>query len=265
MRSQPVLYEVRDQIAWVTLNRPKVMNAINHAMSRAIVKTMRAIEGNDQVRVVIFKGAGERAFSSGMDLRERAREVMPSYIERRRQKVAPGIELHTQAVAAISKPTIAAVHGYAIGGGLEIALACDFRIATEDSKFGLAEVRRGIIPGWGGTQRLPRLIGLAKALEMCMTGDLVDGKEGLQIGLVNMLLPPELLLAGAERYARLLLKRAPVALRFVKEALYKGTEMPLDQGLRLEADLSTLVATTEDSREGPLAFTEKREPVWKGK
>jgi enoyl-CoA hydratase len=264
MNSELILFEIRDGIGWVTFNRPEAMNAINLGMSAEIIRTARKAEDDDNVRVVVFKGAGERAFSAGMDLKERAQGRGPSLLERRQQKIAPTIHSHSRAIASMSKPTIAAVRGYAVGGGLEMALACDFRLATEDSKLGLAEVRRGIIPGSGGTQRLPRLVGIAKALEICLTGDLVDGKEAYRIGLVNLLVSPGQLHVEAERLAKSILKGAPLSLRYIKEAVYKGTELTLEQGLRLESDLSALIATTEDSKEGPRAFTEKRTPVWKG-
>lgn len=265
MEAQHLLYEVRDQVAWLTFNRPEAMNAINQAMAREIIRVAEGVQEDEDVRVLILKGAGERAFSAGMDLKERAQGRAPTFLERRAQKIGAQIQTQTRAIAAISKPTIAAIRGYAIGGGLEIALSCDLRLATEDSRLGLAEVKRGLIPGAGGTQRLARLVGLGKALEMCLTGETVDGKEALRIGLVNQLLPPDDLEAGAERLARSLLKGAPMALNFVKEAIYKGLELPLEQGLRLEADLSALIGTTEDSKEGPRAFAEKRPPIWKGK
>jgi len=168
-------------------------------------------------------------------------------------------------VGAISKPTIAAIRGYAVGGGLELSLACDVRVASEDAKFGLTEVRRGILPGAGGTQRLSQVIGLPKALELCLTGDLIDAKTASTLGLVNDVVAAAELLPRAEVFARSFLKGAPISLRFIKEAIYKGRELSLEEGLRLEADLSAMIATTEDSKEGPRAFVEKRDPVWKGR
>jgi len=260
-----IIYEAKDQIGWITLNRPEVMNAINQEMAGEIVSACRRAEEDESVRLVIFKGAGEKAFSAGMDLKERAERTF-SVIDRRQLKIAPGvINFPTQAVAAITKPTIAAINGYAVGGGLEITLACDIRIASEDAKLGLTEVRRGMLPGSGGTQRIARLVGISKALEICLSGQLVDAEEALRIGLVNEVVVKAELLAAAERLAQAILKGAPISIRFIKEAIYKGMELPLDQGLRLEADLSALIATTEDCREGPRAFAEKREPVWKGR
>ena len=265
MELQNILFELRDQVGWVTFNRPESMNAINGQMSREIIAVCREADEDGRVRVVVFTGAGDRAFSAGMDLKERAGGSAPTYLERRWQKVRPAISTHSRAVASISKPTIAAVRGYCLGGGLEMALACDFRFASEDAKLGLTEVKMGLIPGAGGTQRLTRLVGPAKALEICMTGEAVSGVEAHRIGLVNYVLPADSLIEKVGEFAAKLIKGAPISLSFLKEAIYKGNEMPLDDGLRLEADLSALIATTEDSKEGPRAFVEKRAPRWKGK
>jgi enoyl-CoA hydratase len=264
MDFQTILFEVRDQIARVTFNRPESMNAMNRQMTRELVEVCRQIEEDNNVRVAIFTGAGERAFSAGMDLKERAGTDF-SFIERRQQKVAATIHSQTRAVAAVTKPTIAAIRGYCVGGGLELALACDMRVAAEDAKLGLTEVRRGIIPGAGGTQRLGRAVGAAKALEICLTGDNVSGTEAHRLGLVNAAVPASEVLKAAEDLAQRILKGAPMSVTFIKEAITKGLELPLEEGLRLEADLSAIVATTEDSKEGPRAFAEKRAPVWKGR
>ena len=264
MAFETILFEVRDQIAFVTFNRPEAMNAMNRQMTRELIEDCRQIEEDAAIRLAIFTGAGERAFSAGMDLKERAGGEY-SFIERRQQKVAAAIHSQTRAVAAVTKPTIAAIRGYCVGGGLEFALACDMRVAAEDAKLGLTEVRRGIIPGSGGTQRLARAIGTTKALEMCLTGDTVSGSEAYRLGLVNAAVPAGDVLKAAEDLAARILKGAPMAVTFIKEAVTKGIELPLEQGLRLEADLSAVIATTEDSKEGPRAFAEKRAPVWKGR
>lgn len=265
MDPSTVIYECSSRIAWITFNRPEVMNAINQEMNGEIVSACRRAEEDANVCVVIFKGAGEKAFSSGMDLKERAQGAPVSVVERRQVKTAPQPNTPTKAVAAITKPTIAAINGYAVGGGLELALACDLRIAVEDAKLGLTEVRHGILPGAGGTQRLARAVGVGKALEICLLGQLIDGKEASRIGLVNQVVPREDLIAAAERMAQTLLRGAPLSLRYIKEAIRKGLDLSLEEGLRLEADLSALIGTTEDSREGPRAFAEKRTAVWKGK
>jgi enoyl-CoA hydratase/carnithine racemase len=264
MDYQTVLFEVRNQIAYVTFNRPESMNAVNRQMTGELVDACNRIEEEDGVRVAIFTGAGEKAFSAGMDLKERA-ESGSSPIERRRQKLSATIHTQSRAVAAITKPTIAAIRGYCVGGGLEFALACDLRVAAQDAKLGLAEVKRGLIPGAGGTQRLARTVGVAKALEICLTGDNVSGSEAEHLGLVNKAVPAGEVMSAAEDLAGRILKGAPLSVLFIKEAIKKGVELSLDEGFRLESDLSALVGTTEDSREGPRAFAEKRAPVWKGK
>ena len=264
MNYATLLFETRDQIAYVTFNRPESMNAMNRQMTQDLIEACRGIEEDPAIRVAIFTGAGEKAFSAGMDLKERA-ETPVSPIERRQQKLTNKIYTQARAVAAITKPTIAAIRGYCVGGGLEFALACDLRVAAEDAKLGLTEVRRGIIPGAGGTQRLTRAVGVTKAMEMCLTGDTVSGLEAQSLGLVNRAVPSAEVIRAAEELANRILKGAPMSVVFIKEAIRKGVDLPLEEGLRLEADLSAMVATTEDSREGPRAFAEKRAPVWKGK
>jgi len=264
MEFQTIIYEVKNQIAWLTFNRPESMNAINRQMARDIIEACRQTEEDNNIRIAIFTGAGERAFSAGMDLKERA-ETGFSPIERRNQKLTQTIHTQSRAIAAMTKPTIAAIRGYCVGGGLEMALACDLRVAAQDAKLGLTEVLRGLIPGAGGTQRLPRAIGVTKALELCLTGDTVSGSEAQKLGLVNTAVPGNELLQAAENLANRILKGAPMSVAFIKEAIKKGIELPLEEGLRLEADLSALVGITEDSKEGPRAFAEKRAPVWKGK
>ncbi len=264
MEYQTIIYEVRDQIAFVTFNRPESMNAVNRQMARELVEACRQVEDDAGIRIAIFTGAGEKAFSAGMDLKERA-ETGTSPIERRQQKLSATIHTQSRAVAAITKPTIAAIRGYCVGGGLEFALACDMRVAAEDAKLGLAEVKRGLIPGAGGTQRLARTVGVAKALEICLTGDNLTGSEALRLGLVNIAVPASDVMKAAEELAGRILKGAPMSVLFIKEAIKKGVELSLDEGFRLESDLSALIGTTEDSKEGPRAFAEKRAPVWKGK
>src|SRR5918993_221537 len=264
MDFQTILFETRDQIAFITLNRPDSLNAMNRQMTRELVDVCQQVDEDSGVRVVIFTGAGEKAFSAGMDLKERA-ETAFSPIERRLQKLTNKIYTQARAVEAINKPTIAAIRGYCVGGGLEFALACDLRVATEDAKLGLPEVRRGVIPGAGGTQRLTRAVGVTKAMEMCLTGDTVGGLEAKALGLVNNTVPSADVLKAAEDLAGRILKGAPMSVAFIKEAIKKGVELPLEEGLRLEADLSALIGSTEDAKEGPRAFAEKRAPVWKGK
>jgi enoyl-CoA hydratase/carnithine racemase len=246
MAFETILFDSRNQIAWVTMNRPESMNAINRLMARELVEACKQVQDDDGIRVAIFTGAGDRAFSAGMDLKERA-------------------DTQSRAIGALSKPTIAANRGYCVGGGLEMALACDLRVAAADAKLGLTEVLRGLIPGAGGTQRLPRAVGVSKALEICLTGDTVSGADAERLGLVNKAVPAAEVNTSAEELANRILKGAPMSVAFIKEAIKKGVELSLEEGLRLEADLSAMVATTEDSKEGPRAFAEKRAPVWKGR
>ena len=264
MDFQTILFDVRNQVAFVTFNRPEAMNAVNRQMAQELVEACKQIEVDSGIRVAIFTGAGEKAFSAGMDLKERA-ETSVSPIERRAQKLSATIHTQTRGVAAITKPTIAAIRGYCVGGGLEFALACDLRVAAEDAKLGLAEVKRGLIPGAGGTQRLARAVGVAKALEICLTGDNVSGSEAKSLGLVNIAVAAGEVMNAAEDLAHRILKGAPLSVLFIKEAIKKGVELSLDEGFRLESDLSALIGTTEDSKEGPRAFAEKRAPVWKAR
>lgn len=261
---EAIVVSTDDHVATVVFNRPEAMNAFNQQMSREIIAACAALNDDPDVRVVIFTGAGDRAFSAGLDLKERAAEQV-SFIDKRASRVRPGISASHKAVAALDRPTIAAIRGYALGGGLEVALACDLRIAASDAKLGLTEIRRGLIPGAGGTQRLARLIGPGHALRIALTGEPIDAAEAWRIGLVNEVVEVEELLPAAGRLAATIVKGAPVSARFIKEAINSGVDLSLDEGLRLEADLATLLGLTEDAKEGPRSFVEKRPPVWQGR
>jgi enoyl-CoA hydratase len=271
MEEQKVLYQVKDKIAWITLNRPESLNAVNREMVKSIVEFCRQAEDDRSVQVVIFKGNGERAFSVGGDIKDRARQnaarveqAQSPLVERQSKNSAiPGTP--APAIAAMNKITIALLHGYTVGTGLLMSLACDIRIAAEGARLGVSEVRLGFMAGSGGTQRLPRLVGIPKALEICLSGELYDAAECYRIGLVNQLVPYDGLIAAGEKMAQSFLKGAPLALRYIKEAIYKGSEMTLEQGLRYESDLQSMVLQTEDAKEGPKAFVEKRPPAWKGR
>jgi enoyl-CoA hydratase len=210
--------------------------------------------------VVVVTGAGERAFSAGADIREFV-ELQPATRYREQRKRVD----FRSAMDQCPQPLIAAIRGYAFGGGLELALACDIRLASEDAQLGLTEINLAIIPGGGGTQRLPRLVGRGKALEMILTGARISAAEALRIGLVERVVPAAEVLGQARDLARTLAAKAPVALRYAKEAVVKGLALPLADGLRLEQDLSTLLRTTEDRVEGAKAFLEKRAPRWMGR
>jgi enoyl-CoA hydratase len=256
---QTIRHETGDGIATLTLNRPDVHNAMNDVMRGELTRCFTELATDDDVRVIVVTGAGERAFSAGADIREFvAPQPATRYREQRRR-----LDFR-QAMDRCPQPIVAAIRGFALGGGLELALACDIRIAGDDAQLGLTEVNLAIIPGGGGTQRLPRLVGRGKALEMILTGARLPAAEALRIGLVERVVPAAEVLSSAQALARSLADKAPVALRYAKEAVVKGLELSLADGLRLEGDLSTLLRTTEDRVEGAKAFLEKRKPQWKG-
>lgn len=255
-----IRYEVDDGLATVTLNRPDVHNAMNDAMRRELTEVFTALATDDLVRVVVVTGEGDRAFSAGADIREFVDvPTITGFREQRRR-----IDFR-QAMDRCPQPIIAAIRGYAFGGGLEMALACDIRIAGDDAQLGLTEINLAIIPGGGGTQRLPRLVGRGKALEMILTGARLPADEALRIGLVERIVPAAEVKKTAHDFARTIADKAPVALRYAKEAVVKGLELPLADGLRLEGDLSALLRTTEDRLEGARAFLDKRKPRWTGR
>ena len=240
-----IRYELDDGLATVTMNRPDVHNAMNDAMRRELTQVFTEIAVSDDVRVVLVTGAGERAFSAGADIREFV--DVPSLAHYREQRRRLDFR---QAMDRCPQPIIAAIHGYTFGGGLEMALACDIRVAGDDAKLGLTEIDLAIIPGGGGTQRLPRLLGRGKALEMILTGARISADEALRIGLVERVVPAADVQKAALELARTIASKAPVALRYAKEAVVKGLELPLADGLRLE---------------GARAFLEKRKPRWTGR
>ena len=260
MDYQAIIFQKKDGIAYVTLNRPEVMNARNRQMREDLTHAVTAIRADPEVRVMIITGAGERSFSAGRDLKEAARETVGVVAARQAKMEGSDTEL----IARLNKPVIAAINGFALGGGCELALACDIRVAVEEARLGLPEVSRGMIPGSGGTQRLSRVVGLGKALELILTGNIIDAEEACRIGLVNKVVPRDQLMAAAEEYARAIVAKAPLAVVFAKEAVREGYEMSLDDGLRLETDLSALLRTTADVKEGARAFVEKRAPQWRG-
>ena len=257
---QAITYAVAEHVATVTLNRPDVHNAMNEAMRRDLTRCFDAIADDDGVKVVVVTGAGERAFSAGADIREFVEPLVPVRFREQRRRLD-----FRQAMDRCWQPIIAAVNGFALGGGLELALACDIRIAAAGATLGLTEVNLAIIPGGGGTQRLPRLVGRGKALELILTGARIPADEALRIGLVERVVPGGEAVKAATELARSMAAKAPVALRYAKEAVVKGLELPLADGLRLEGDLSTLLRTTEDRLEGAKAFLEKRAPRWTGR
>ncbi|WP_246663755.1 enoyl-CoA hydratase/isomerase family protein [Tardiphaga sp. vice278] len=251
---------VQGQVAIVAMNRPEAMNAISMQMRADLRETLETLRRDPDIGAVVLTGNGEKAFSAGMDLREFAQTNagMPvAEMKRFRWAQAEGI-------AAFDKPIIAAVNGVAIGGGLELALLCDLVFAAENATFAFAEIKRGLMPGNGGTQRLSRRIGQARALEMILTGRSVSAEEALALGLVEYVVPKAELLGKAVALAAQMAAQAPVAVRSAKAAIVRGAELSLDDGIRLEQDLAAFLYTTEDAQEGPRAFLEKRAPVWRG-
>jgi enoyl-CoA hydratase/carnithine racemase len=259
MAYEAIRYELADGIATITLNRPAVHNAMNERMREELTACFGELARSEDARVVVVTGTGERAFSAGADIREFVTPQVPVRFRDGRRRVD-----FRAAMDRCPQPIIAAIRGFALGGGLELALACDIRIAGEDSQLGLTEVNLAIIPGGGGTQRLPRLVGRGKALEMILTGARIDAREALRIGLVERVVPATEVLSAAQALARTLAEKAPVALRYAKEAVVKGLGLPLEDGLRLENDLATLLRTTDDRIEGAKAFLEKRKPRFTG-
>ena len=237
-------------IAVITLNRPRALNAFNMAMIKEFSRAIIDCRDDDDLWVLIVTGAGDRAFSAGFDLKEAVPPKFPAMLTR-------GIE--------IDKPLIAAVNGDALGGGLEVALACDFRIASENARLGVPETRWGLIPGWGGTQRLARLVSPTKAAEMLMMAKIIDAKEAFDIGLVNLVVPRKKLMETAMQWAGRICELGPLAVRAAKQSMNRGLSLSLQGGLRLEEELFGILHKTDDAKEGPRAFKEKRKPQFKGK
>lgn len=265
-----VLYELSDHVATITLNRPSAMNAFSRGLRTELLEAFARFRSEDEARVAIVTGAGGRAFSAGADLKEMA--------ARRDAERADGAQRASGTAQLLArgagelfggtelwKPLIAAINGYCLAGGLELALSCDIRIASHTSRFGLTEVTRGIIAAGGGTQRLPRTVPLAIALELLFTGRHMDAAEALHHGLVNRVVDPDEVMPVARELARTIAENAPLAVRASKEAALRGLGMKLEDGLRLEAWLSQSIIRTEDAREGPRAFAEKRKPRFLGR
>ena len=251
--------EMEDRLAVVTINRPDSLNALNIAVLRELSMTIEHLSMAADVGAIILTGAGERAFVAGADIKEM---VGLSSLEMRAFSEA-GRRLG-DAIAACNKPILAAINGYALGGGCELALACDIRIASERAKLGQPEVNIGIIPGFGGSQRLPRLVGLGWASEIIYTGDAIDAATAERIGLVNRVVPADRLLDETRALARKILEKSPAAISLAKACLRASMEMPLSAGLDLETAAFAVVGSTHDKEEGMRAFIEKRKPTWTG-
>ena len=259
-RFDHILAEKRGRVLWLSLNRPDRMNSFNMEMIDEVATAIDEADADEGVRCVLVKGEGDKAFSAGADLTMFKGLDTESAIaaSERGQRLMDRIE-------ASPKPFVAAIHGFCLGGGLEFALACDFRVAAESASFGSPEINLGLIPGWGATQRLSRMLGLARAKELVLLGDRIKADEALKIRLVHKVVPLDSLYDEAEALAQRLAAGPPVALRVAKRAMNEGSQLPLMEGLRMEAEAFGALAETEDLVEGISAFFERRKPEFQGK
>ncbi len=259
MKFENTLYEKREGIATITINRPKV-NALNKQAIQEISARLDDAEQDEEVKVVVITGAGDRAFCAGLDLNA----VRGMHTIEAMNFTVFGQRL-TKKIEELRKPVIAAINGYALGGGLELAMSCDLRIASENAKLGQTELNVGLIPGWGGTQRLPRLVGRGIAKELIFTGKMIDAKTAKQLGLLSDVVPPDKLKSAVKDLANELMAKPSVGLQMTKQLINNSIEMDLTKGLLQEAEAFGVIVSTEDFNEGVAAFLEKRKPEYKGK
>lgn len=260
MEFKYIIYEKNEGVATITLNRPEALNAFSEEVVNEVIRALEDVKADENIRVVVLTGAGEKAFSAGADIK-----AMKGMNALKARKLSQTGEKLCVALENLEKPVIAAINGYALGGGLEVAMACDLRIASENARMGQTEINIGLIPGWGGTQRLTRLIGMTKAKELVFTGKIIDAKTAEQLGLVNMVVPQDKFRETVQQFAVELAQKAPVAIKVAKALINKGAEASLDAALALESEGFGVVASSEDLQEGVSAFIEKRKPVFKGK
>jgi enoyl-CoA hydratase/carnithine racemase len=252
-------YTKEHRVATFTINRPEAMNALNPDLLTEFHKAMVDFRDDPEVWVGIITGAGDKAFCAGADIEK----TLPSLKKPTATPwLAPAVHMRG---FDLWKPLIAAINGMALGGGLEVALACDIRICSDRARLGCPEVTLGLLPGWGGTQRLPRMAPWCKAAEMLLMGRIIKADEAYRIGLVNIVVPPEQVMSTAKEWAQTICQAAPLAVRAAKEAMTRGYSLPLDDGLRLECSLNSYLATTDDFNEGITAFVGKRKPTYKGR
>lgn len=253
-------YQKEAPLAYITINRPQAMNALSNALVEELDKALDLVEQDPELRALIITGAGEKAFMAGADINElKERDFLLGRQQtRRRQQVL-------NRIAEMKIPVIAAINGYALGAGLELAIACTLRVACEEAKLGSPEVNLAIIPGDGATQRLPRLIGFGRAMEMVLTGDFVDAQQAYNIGLVNKVVPKEELMEAAKKLATKIASKAPLAIQCAKEAVNRSMEVGIYEGLAHESYLHAYTCATEDKKEGVAAFLEKRKPSFQGR
>ena len=259
MAYENVIFEVKDKVGVLTINRPKVLNALNPATLEEIEQVIDSVSTGEEVKVLVVTGAGEKAFVAGADISEfpKMNSLQARLFAQKGQNIFFKIE-------SLPLPVIACVNGYALGGGCELAMSCDFIYASEKARFGQPEINLGIIPGFGGTQRLARLVGRAKAKELCMTGVQITAKEAKELGLVAQVFKPEELMDKTMEIARAMAQKSMVALRAIKEVINKGIEVDLYTGCALEAEAFATSFSSVDAREGAMAFLEKRKPQFKG-
>jgi enoyl-CoA hydratase len=260
MEFKHIIYEKTEGVATITLNRPEALNAFSKELVAEVLQAIEDIKTDETIRVVVLTGAGEKAFSAGADIK-----AMKGMTALKARELSLMGEKLCLAFENLEKPVIAAINGYALGGGLEVAMSCDIRIASETARMGQTEINIGLIPGWGGTQRLTRLIGATKAKELVYTGKLIDAKTAEQYGIVNMTTPADKFKETVHQFASDLAQKAPVAIKVAKALINKGSEISLDAALALEREGFGVVASTEDLQEGVSAFREKRKPTFKGK
>jgi len=254
-----IRFESKDEIAWVSFNRPEKLNALNPEVIKDLEIALAHCENDDTIRVIALRG-NDKAFIAGTDIGEMLKADIKLVYQ-----LADQTRRVQERLADLPKPTIAAISGYALGGGCEVALCCDFRIAAENAVFGFPEITLGIIPGGGGTQRMPRLVGMGPATELIFSGDMIKADKALEIGLVNKVVPLKNLKTEVETIASKLIRRPALALRAAKTAMRKGCNPSLNQGLQIEQDLFCMLFGTEDQKEGMAAFIEKRKPDFKGR
>jgi enoyl-CoA hydratase len=257
---ETVAYEKKGRIAYVTMNRPKVLNALNHTALADLRAAFEDAREDESIRGVILTGAGDKSFIAGADINEVATDT-PVQAEAKTRRGHDLMDL----IENLGKPVVAAVNGFALGGGCEAALACTIRLAADSAKFGLPEVKLGIIPGYGGTQRLPRLVGKGVAMQLILSGAMIDATEAHRVGLVNEVLPGAELIGRAEAILNQIGANAPLSIRYAMEAINKGTEASLAEGLVLESALVAICTSTEDKKEGTAAFLEKRAASFNGR
>jgi enoyl-CoA hydratase len=260
MAYQTLLFEIRDGIAFVTINRPDKLNALNDQVMAELGQAADRITSEDAIRGVILTGAGPKAFVAGADIADLAKQG--PFDGKARALRGQGV---LRRLETCGKPVVAAVNGFALGGGCELAMACHIRIASDTAKFGQPEVKLGIAPGYGGTQRLPRLVGKGRALQLILSGEMIDAAEAYRIGLVNKVVPAAELAPESEKLVRGILAMGPLAVRLSLEAVERGLDMSMDEGLLLEANHFGLLAATADMKEGLTAFLEKRAPKFAGR